>query len=45
MMQTYVTAFSDFNFGEGYALSLIVVVMTAFVAMLLLLLIYRRVTY
>lgn len=45
MMQTYVVAFSDMNFGEGYALSLIVVVLTAFVTMLLLLLIYRRVTY
>ena len=45
MMQTYVVAFSDMNFGEGYVLSLIVVVLTAFVTMLLLLLIYRRVTY
>jgi multiple sugar transport system permease protein len=42
MLQTYVTTFSDLNFGGGYALSLLVTVATAVLSMGMLGLLYRR---
>lgn len=42
MLQTYVTTFSNLNFGGGYALSLLVTVATAVLSMGLLGLLYRR---
>ena len=42
MLQTYVTTFSDLNFGGGYALSLLVTVATAVLSMGALALLYRR---
>jgi multiple sugar transport system permease protein len=43
MLQTYVTTFTDLNFGGGYALSLLVTVATAVLSMGALALLYRRV--
>ena len=42
MLQTYVTTFSDLNFGGGYALSLLVTVATAVRSLGALALLYRR---
>jgi multiple sugar transport system permease protein len=42
MLQTYVTTFTDLNFGGGYALSLLVTVVTALLSMGALALFYRR---
>jgi multiple sugar transport system permease protein len=42
MLQTYVTTFSDLNFGGGYALSLLVTVATAVLSLGALALLYRR---
>jgi multiple sugar transport system permease protein len=42
MLQTYVTTFSDLNFGGGYALSLLVTLATAVLSMGALALLYRR---
>ena len=42
MLQTYVTTFSDLNFGGGYALSLLVTVTTAVLSLGALALLYRR---
>jgi multiple sugar transport system permease protein len=42
MLQTYVTTFSDLNFGGGYALSLLVTVATAMLSLGALALLYRR---
>jgi multiple sugar transport system permease protein len=42
MLQTYVTTFSDLNFGGGYALSLLVTAATAVLSMAALALLYRR---
>jgi multiple sugar transport system permease protein len=42
MLQTYVTTFTDLNFGGGYALSLLVTVATAVLSMGALALLYRR---
>ena len=42
MLQTYVTTFSDLNFGGGYALSLLVTVATAVLSLAALALLYRR---
>ena len=42
MLQTYVTTFSNLNFGGGYALSLLVTLATAVLSMGLLGLLYRR---
>jgi len=42
MLQTYVTTFSNLNFGGGYALSLLVTVATAVLSMGMLGLLYRR---
>jgi multiple sugar transport system permease protein len=42
MLQTYVTTFSDLNFGGGYALSLLVTAATAALSMAALALLYRR---
>lgn len=42
MLQTYVTTFTDLNFGGGYALSLLVTVATAVLSMAALALLYRR---
>ncbi len=42
MLQTYVTTFSNLNFGGGYALSLLVTLATAVLSMALLGLLYRR---
>jgi multiple sugar transport system permease protein len=42
MLQTYVTAFENLNFGGGYALSLLVTVATAVLSLATLALIYRR---
>ncbi len=43
MLQTYVTTFTDLNFGGGYALSLLVTLATAVLSVAALALIYRRV--
>jgi ABC-type sugar transport system permease subunit len=43
MLQTYVTTFTDLNFGGGYALSLLVTLATAVLSMGALALLYRRV--
>jgi multiple sugar transport system permease protein len=43
MLQTYVTSFTDLNFGGGYALSLLVTLATAALSMAALGLLYRRV--
>jgi multiple sugar transport system permease protein len=43
MLQTYVTTFTDLNFGGGYALSLLVTLATAALSMAALALLYRRV--
>lgn len=42
MLQTYVTSFTDLNFGGGYALSLLVTLATAALSMAALGLLYRR---
>jgi multiple sugar transport system permease protein len=42
MLQTYVTTFSDLNFGGGYALSLLVTLATAVLSLGALALLYRR---
>jgi multiple sugar transport system permease protein len=42
MLQTYVTTFSNLNFGGGYALSLLVTVATAVLSMSMLAVLYRR---
>ena len=42
MLQTYVTTFTDLNFGAGYALSLLVTLATAALSMAALALLYRR---
>ena len=42
MLQTYVTTFTDLNFGAGYALSLLVTLATAVLSMAALALLYRR---
>lgn len=42
MLQTYVTTFSNLNFGGGYALSLLVTVATAVLSMGMLGVLYRR---
>jgi multiple sugar transport system permease protein len=42
MLQTYVTTFTDLNFGGGYALSLLVTVATAALSLAALGLLYRR---
>jgi multiple sugar transport system permease protein len=42
MLQTYVTTFTDLNFGGGYALSLLVTLATAALSMAALALLYRR---
>jgi multiple sugar transport system permease protein len=42
MLQTYVTTFVNLNFGGGYALSLLVTVVTALLSMAMLALLYRR---
>ncbi|MCL6454168.1 MAG: sugar ABC transporter permease [Alicyclobacillus sp.] len=45
MLQTYNTTFQNLNFGEGYALSFMTVIITMLVSVGLLKLIYRRVDY
>jgi multiple sugar transport system permease protein len=42
MLETYVTTFTDLNFGGGYALSLLMTVATAVLSMGALALLYRR---
>jgi multiple sugar transport system permease protein len=42
MLQTYVTTFEDLNFGGGYALSLLITIVTAALSMAALALLYRR---
>jgi multiple sugar transport system permease protein len=42
MLQTYVTTFTNLNFGGGYALSLLVTLATAALSMAALALLYRR---
>ena len=44
-IQTYEVSFQELNFGEGYALSLILTVATALVALAVLRLVYRRVEF
>lgn len=44
-LQTYQVSFQNLNFGEGYALSLIMTVATAAVSLLVMRLIYRRVEF
>lgn len=45
MLNTYVDTFSNLNFGEGYALSLIATVVTVLMTFAVLGLVYRRVEY
>lgn len=45
MLQTYLVTFQNFNFGQGYALSLFSTVATVIVALGVLKLIYRKVEY
>jgi multiple sugar transport system permease protein len=42
MLQTYVTTFTDLNFGGGYALSLLVTLATAALSLAAIALLYRR---
>ena len=42
MLQTYVTAFENLNFGGGYALSLLMTLATALLSVAALALLYRR---
>ena len=42
MLQTYVTTFENLNFGGGYALSLLITIVTAALSMAALALLYRR---
>ncbi len=44
-LQTYQVSFQNLNFGEGYALSLIMTVATAAVSLLVMRLVYRRVEF
>ncbi len=44
-LQTYQVSFQNLNFGEGYALSLIMTLATAAVSLLVMRLIYRRVEF
>ncbi len=44
-VQTYLVSFQNLNFGEGYALSLIMTLATAAVSLLVLRLVYRRVEF
>lgn len=44
-VQTYLVSFQNLNFGEGYALSLIMTLATAAISLLVLRLIYRRVEF
>jgi multiple sugar transport system permease protein len=44
-IQTYEVSFQELNFGEGYALSLILTVATAVIALAVLRLVYRRVEF
>jgi multiple sugar transport system permease protein len=44
-VQTYLVSFQNLNFGEGYALSLIMTIATAAISLLILRLIYRRVEF
>jgi multiple sugar transport system permease protein len=44
-IQTYEVSFQELNFGEGYALSLILTVATALIALAVLRLVYRRVEF
>jgi multiple sugar transport system permease protein len=42
MLQTYITTFQNLNFGQGYALSLLVTLATALLSLATLALLYRR---
>jgi len=44
-VQTYLVSFQNLNFGQGYALSLMVTVVTALVSLLIMRVIYRRVEF
>jgi len=44
-VQTYLVSFQNLNFGEGYALSLIMTLATAAISLLVLRLVYRRVEF
>lgn len=45
MMQTYLTAFSDLNFGQGYALSFLVTLATVIMSVGILAFVYRTVEF
>ncbi|MDH2443216.1 sugar ABC transporter permease [Amnibacterium sp. CER49] len=45
VMQTYFVSFQDLNFGEGYALSLMITVVTILASLVILRFIYRPVEY
>jgi multiple sugar transport system permease protein len=42
-MQTYFISFQDLDFGQGYALSLLITVVTLLISLVVVRLIYRRV--
>jgi multiple sugar transport system permease protein len=44
-LQTYQVSFQNLNFGEGYALSLIMTLATALISLLVMRLVYRRVEF
>ncbi|MFT4030107.1 MAG: sugar ABC transporter permease, partial [Protaetiibacter sp.] len=45
LMQTYFVSFKDLNFGQGYALSMIITVATIAASLLILRFVYRKVEY
>jgi len=45
VMQTYLTAFQNLNFGQGYALSFLLTLLTIGISVVALRLIYRKVEF
>jgi multiple sugar transport system permease protein len=45
MLKTYQVTFSNLDFGQGYALSLVATALTALITVATVALIYRRVSY
>jgi multiple sugar transport system permease protein len=44
-MQTYFISFQNLDFGEGYALSLLITLLTLFVSFVVVKVVYRRVEF
>jgi len=45
MMQTYMVAFQNLNFGQGYAISFLLTILTMAISVLALRFIYRKVEF